>query len=91
MSTYEDRLNEIEHRSIDLMDGREGTDCHPHRPEVKVWADMDEDVGAHVTVMVNSLWGQGSRFVALLPQEARKLARLLNATADAVERAASQV
>lgn len=91
MSSLEDRLDEIAHRSIDLMEFPENAaqGNHPHRPELKVWASHDEDLGATVTLMVNSLWGQGTRFVELSPDEARKLARLLDATADAVERVTS--
>ncbi len=87
--TLEDRLEAIAHRRIKLSgDPDDPREVSPHKPNLAVWAGFkDGEGGAVVTLMLDALWGQPSRFVTLTPGDARTLAALLSATADAVDAA----
>lgn len=78
MTNLDDRLDEIKHRKLDLTphieDRREG---NPHRPELSVWAEVDDDGNASAVLSIGDLWGQQKRFVEMTPGEARQLARML--------------
>jgi hypothetical protein len=54
------------------------TEENPHRPEVRIWADDgdEEDANPNVTLSLGALFGQGSRFLEMTPDEARTLAVL---------------
>lgn len=64
----------------DMPQGGEG----PHRPELRVWTDVDADLGHHVSVSISTLWGQPQRFFDLRPVEAEQFAAaILEAAAAA--------
>jgi len=87
MPTLCERLQEIKHRKHDLSDG-----CaeHPHRPDLSLWADYQDDSdrplpNGCITISLAALHGQQIRFVTLTPLEARALARDLIIIAGMVD------
>jgi hypothetical protein len=75
-------IDDIQRRKLDLRDSENLLDNSPHRPEVRIWADQDEEDHPYVSVAIGALFGQPLRFLELAPDEARSLARLLNQVAD---------
>ena len=64
----------------DMPEGGEG----PHRPELRIWTDVDSDLGHHISVSVSALWGQPQRFFDLKLAEAEQFATaILEAVAAA--------
>ena len=65
----------------DMPEGGEG----PHRPELRIWTDVDSDLGHHISVSVSALWGQPQRFFDLKLPEAEQFATaILEAVATAL-------
>jgi hypothetical protein len=87
--TTEEKLNAVRRRRLDLSNPdvcESPIENDPHRPELAVFAGLDEDGGQpHITLGIMGLWGQPTRFVDLHLDEARQLARLLMETAALVD------
>jgi len=57
-----------------------------NRPRLSVWPAADEDrPPAVITMALGPLMGQQGRYVDLMPDEARHLARILIETADLID------
>jgi hypothetical protein len=83
--TLDEALDGIKSLKLDLRNHRDEADeGDPHRPELRVSA-MEDDGIPNVTLTVSATWGQQLRFVTLMPDEARRLARQLTMIADAVD------
>lgn len=76
MTTAAEQIVALNHTHIKLQADPRGEDAACHRPNLSVWADADDD-GGHVVLMIDSMWGEHTRFVELTPDKARKLARTL--------------
>lgn len=70
----------LRHAVLNLDDGL-GIDGDPTRPRISVWYEEGED-DHPVSVSLGAMWGAQQRFLSLSPGEARRLARMLNATAN---------
>lgn len=79
-----ERLDAVPRRHLNLsVDGKGG--CH--RPDLSIRPATDEDQPpALVSVTIGALFGQQTRYLDLMPDEARALARHLIETADVIER-----
>jgi hypothetical protein len=86
MKPIEERLDEIRHVHIDLEPATTSVlEADPQRPELQLWADVQDDVPM-VVLMVGPMFGQQHRFISLLPVEARALGEALLDMARRVER-----
>ena len=87
-TSLEKRIANIRRKQMDLSGDMENSfECDPHRPPISIMADGagTAESPACVSLCISALWGQHSRYVDLLPAEARTLAKLLTDMADAIE------
>jgi len=65
-------------------------DVSDYKGEISVWAHLPDatdgdDETPHVSLMVGKIWGHDDRFLELTPDQARQLARMLEACAVEVD------